>query len=403
MLNRCYRIVWHAASQTWQVVSELARGKIKSQITKVIAGFLFTGISYFAWAEDFILAKSENNNPYSEIAWHKEALDLESVNRMSSIVMLSRDGKIAVGEASEFIDENKVIVWSGENWQTKTYLSSLNEVGYDAVNFLSKDGNIIVWSSGYDATSISTGKNWQKKTSLGSLGTLDRWNIWASEDGKIIGGQNNQHQAIILSGENWQTVTVLGTLKDDNSGRSKIYTLSADGKIAGGQADYTANDDHMRAIIWSGENWQTKTALGTLRPDNRGGSRVRFLSADSKIAGGDTYINASELGINNEADIQTRAIIWSGENWQTKTDLGTLKSDNSGSSEIHAFSEDGKVVGGWADYDGEYKDNYRQAIIWSGENWQTKTSLGGLRADNIISFITALSADGKIAGGGGSK
>ncbi|MGQ0286488.1 ESPR domain-containing protein [Pasteurellaceae bacterium 22721_9_1] len=30
MLNRSYRIIWNAVQQTWQVASELAKGKVKS-------------------------------------------------------------------------------------------------------------------------------------------------------------------------------------------------------------------------------------------------------------------------------------------------------------------------------------------------------------------------------------
>ncbi|MCL9788474.1 hypothetical protein J4530_10080 [Neisseria subflava] len=59
------------------------------------------------------------------------------------------------------------------------------------------------------------------------------------------------------------------------------------------------------------------------------------------------------------------------------TDLGTLKSDNSGGSSASAISADGSVVIGHPDsiIDG-------RSIIWSGSGWQTKTELGTLRADN---------------------
>ncbi|WP_066805597.1 autotransporter domain-containing protein [Moraxella oblonga] len=86
------------------------------------------------------------------------------------------------------------------------------------------------------------------------------------------------------------TVTVvekkdLGTLKADNSSNSEVYALSSDGKVAGGEAEYD-NGNSDRAIIWSGENWAAKTDLGTLRADNSGRSIVRALSGDGKVAGG---------------------------------------------------------------------------------------------------------------------
>uniref|UniRef100_UPI001C3FC3A5 hypothetical protein n=1 Tax=Candidatus Regiella insecticola TaxID=138073 RepID=UPI001C3FC3A5 len=45
------------------------------------------------------------------------------------------------------------------------------------------------------------------------------------------------------------------------------------------------------------------------------------------------------------------AVIWSGDNWGTKTRLGTLKSDNSGKSLVRALSADGKIAMGISDTD----------------------------------------------------
>lgn len=45
--------------------------------------------------------------------------------------------------------------------------------------------------------------------------------------------------------------------------------LSADGKIAAGYSD-TDSKTIQHAVIWSGENWATKTDLGTFKADNSG-------------------------------------------------------------------------------------------------------------------------------------
>ncbi|MDP8079024.1 hypothetical protein [Phocoenobacter skyensis] len=127
---------------------------------------------------------------------------------------------------------------------------------------------------------------------------------------------------------------------------SKAQALSSDGTIAGGWSHYDNYNGIKRAIIWSGKNWQNKTDLGTLRSDNTGSSMVLALSSDGTIAGGRAY--------NDNHD--ERATIWSGKNWQNKTDLGTLNSDNTGYSEVQALSSDGTIAGGWANGGG--------AVLW---------------------------------------
>ncbi|WP_174889700.1 hypothetical protein [Candidatus Williamhamiltonella defendens] len=127
----------------------------------------------------------------------------------------------------------------------------------------------------------------------------------------------------------------LGTLRGNNSGDSEINALSADGKIAGGRAEHNSGDTH--AAIWFGHNWKDKLDLGTLSRDNSGHSEIKALSSDGKIAGG---------WASNNSDSGTHAAIWFGHNWKHKLDLGTLKRDNSGTSQVTALSADGKTVAG---------------------------------------------------------
>ena len=116
------------------------------------------------------------------------------------------------------------------------------------------------------------------------------------------------------------------------------------------------------------------TDLGTLKNDNSGRSGASAISGDgSVVVGGSFIIPNSLFGLTDP-----RATIWSGSGWANKTDLGTLKADNSGSSEANAVSGDGLVVGGWASND----NGEARGIIWSGSNWSTKTDLGTLKADN---------------------
>ena len=129
------------------------------------------------------------------------------------------------------------------------------------------------------------------------------------------------------------------------------------------------------------------TDLGTLRNDNSRTSEANAVNSDG----------SQVFGYAENDNGEKRAVVWSGSNWATKTELGTLKADNSGESEAKSLSGDGLVVGGWAQ-----NDNGRsRGIIWSGSNWTTKTELGTLKADNSgWATVNALSRDGSVAVGG---
>ena len=141
-----------------------------------------------------------------------------------------------------------------------------------------------------------------------------------------------------------------------------------------------------RAVVWSGSNWATKTDLGTLKADNTGSSGAFAVSGDGSLVFG----NAE----NDNGDIH--ATVWSGSGWATKTDLGTLKTDNSGQSVAYGVSDDGSVVVGTANKDnGEFS-----ATVWSGSGWSTKTNLGTLKSDNSgTSIARAASSDGSVVVG----
>ena len=178
-------------------------------------------------------------------------------------------------------------------------------------------------------------------------------------------------------------ITDLGTLRSDNSGNSQAYGFNSDGSIVVGSSDWDGGI-RVRATVWSGSNWATKTELGTLKSDNTGSSVARGANGDGSVV----------FGFSDwDGDGNSRAAVWSGSGWATKTHLGTLRTDNTGGSDAIAISSDGSVVVGSAD-----NDRSQRATVWSGSGWATKTDLGTLRTDNSgVSRVNAFSSDGKFA------
>ena len=256
-------------------------------------------------------------------------------------------------------------------------------------------GYVVINDNGETRAVVWSGSNWANKTELGTLKADNTGFSTAqavSGDGLVVGGvapnDNGESRGIIWSGSNWTTKTELGTLKADNSGGwVTVHALSRDGSVAVGSApsDFTLPLTG-RPIVWSGSNWATKTDLGTL------GSSNSLIGAASAVSDdGSTVVGA----VDND-NSERRAIVWSGSNWATKTDLGTLKSDNSGWSYASAVSGDGSLVFGEAKND----NGNTRATAWSGSNWSTKTDLGTLKADNTgESSALAASGDGSVVGG----
>ena len=185
-------------------------------------------------------------------------------------------------------------------------------------------------------------------------------------------------------------ITDLGTLKSDNSGSSYASAISGDGSVVVGGSlmipdSFGLTEPH--ATIWSGSGWGTKTDLGTLKTDNSGHSSATALSGDGLVVGGWASNDNGEQ----------RGIIWSGSNWTTKTALGTLKADKSGGAFVNALSRDGSVAVGSAENDRSYME---RPIVWSGSNWGTITHLGVLNDSyTLAGRASAVSDDGSIVVG----
>ena len=187
---------------------------------------------------------------------------------------------------------------------------------------------------------------------------------------------NSLHRPIVWSGSNWGTITHLGTLDIMGNLEGAAYAVSDDGSIVIGTVNASnPATGGIRTIVWSGSNWATKTNLGTLKSDNSGVSYARAASGDGSVVGGRAENNNGEV----------HATVWSGSGWSTKTDLGTLKTDNSGYSSVNAISADGNfAVGGAYNDNGDYRAavwNLRSFNIRAADAANTRASLSLLSAD----------------------
>ena len=204
-----------------------------------------------------------------------------------------------------------------------------------------------------------------------------------SAEGDNVDGRSN---AVVWSGSGWSTKTNLNLAHNSDIRRSSAaYGVSGDGSVVVGEA-YVNDTDDMHAVVWSGSNWASQTDLGTLTTDNS-----KYSSRNSRALAAN-HDGSVVVGYSRNDIDEQRAIVWSGRNWGTKTDLGTLKADNSGSSTAVAINRDGSMVVGWAD-----DDNGRYATVWSGSGWGTKTKLD--TPEDFSSSASSVSADGSVIGG----
>ncbi|VFP87583.1 Autotransporter beta-domain superfamily protein [Candidatus Erwinia haradaeae] len=288
---------------------------------------------------------------------------------MASILALSADGKIAGGYSTPLNkDSLHAVIWSGDNWKTATDIdiNRSNRAIVSEVSALSADGKIAGGHSSANdkdwlTGAIWSGDHWQTYTDIGMDIEHAKYPIYSgvsvlSGDGKVAGGymSRNRHasHAIIWSGDKWEKKTIVDGSSSDslfdktfNNSVSEVLALSFDGKVAGG---FNINDKkNPQATVWVGENWANKVNLGALTSDPSGESKVLSLSPDGSIAGGYSSVNGNSA--------VSHAIIWFDKNWKNKTDLGTLKNDLSGSSEILSFSPDGKIAFGESDSDDKVK------------------------------------------------
>lgn len=180
----------------------------------------------------------------------------------------------------------------------------------------------------------------------------------------------------------------------DNSGQN-VYGVSDLDK----QLD-TYNDSTSflwsRATHWGGTNYNTKTDLGTLRSDNKKSSAITAIAQDGKILAGRSKENR------NHAGDAFHAGIWSETNYDNKADLG-IDLPNWGTSAIYGLSDDGTVAVGRSFFDNLPVANSTtlgRATVWTAKDSQARIELGTLKTDNGgESRALAVSADGKVVVG----
>lgn len=201
------------------------------------------------------------------------------------------------------------------------------------------------------------------------------------------------------AGGNWQ-LTVLPTLNpaDPYTQRTPSFARSANfnGTVIVGQSPSADPIELSRAVVWQqkGGTWQAHD-LGTLRSDNSGSSGARSISTDGKVIGGQSVRDSRG----------TRPALWQrsrGGNWQKAVDLGTLRSDNEGDGVVEALNLDGTVAAGKTVNDRSPNMFIAdRAAVWqqTGGTWKA-TDLGTHRNDDSgSSVVQAINREGTVAAG----
>lgn len=316
-------------------------------------------------------------------------------DQYSLINAISADGSVAAGETSTAAYISRAVVWSGNNWGTKTELSSLKAdgSGRSLAYAISADGKIIGGMSDIDGHTgsqghgtIWSGSNWSTKTEILPLPGNDTSQILAlSDDGKVAGGWSAYpgFSPVIWSGPGWATSTALAKLNPADSSGIEVRALSADGSVAAGESG-------GRAAAWSGPGWTVVTDLGSMKTDGSGSSKVFAVSSDGQVIGGYAENNAGKY----------YATMWSGSGWTTKTYLENLDYSGFGYSNVYASQVQGLSADGKAAVGRISSSQGRKAVLWSGDHWSTVTILKGLREDDTGSTEAyAISRDGTVAAG----
>lgn len=327
--------------------------------------------------------------------------DLGSDTQTSKVNAISADGKILVGQ------QNGATIWQGRGYSK---LATLDDSTNSQAKALSADGKVIAgsitigegWNSQVKAV-IWSGNDFSTITQLGTLRADNKGQATVnalSSDGSIAVGSAQRNgnfdiSAIAWSGDNYDTKTELKSVGGDGNGEARA--ISADGSIIGGESEIDDQDPDMgdylrRATIWNLSDPTNPIALSTIN-ENDAGSRVTALSSDGKIAVGSIH---TKIEIDDIA--RERGAVWSGDNYANLTELkAAVEQENQATiSRANAISSDGTIIGGESSGLG----GYRRATIWSGENYAEVTDLGTLKSDNTgTSSVLALSADGKVATG----
>ena len=302
------------------------------------ASALAAGIT-FALATPVMAAQFEGFEPGAALT----EPDGITANDLSGGAVISGDGSVLA------MTKGNIFILHGNNW-SQFELPAVEGNAYA----MTQNGSIITGEFG-----VLTGENWSRQITLTGNGTSGTGRAITS-DGKTIAGSaayDGTFQATIWTGDNWANETNLGTVTNSGEGKSWAYAISDNGTVVVGSS-YNDVDVYKQAAVWSKKNnaWIGVT-IGTLTSDDKGESQANAISADGTIVVGNAATIANDLNTKHAA-------VWtgSGSTWNKAIDLGTLRSDDSGSSVAQAISADGTVVVGASRFDdSEYNSH---AVLW---------------------------------------
>ncbi|GHB41654.1 hypothetical protein GCM10007094_33900 [Pseudovibrio japonicus] len=267
---------------------------------------------------------------------------------------VSADGKVVVGVAdTDYNYHYHAFRWTVDGGMESLGTLSVNSFSNSEAYNISDDGSTIV---GYSDTGNSWyyhAFRWTEDGGMQDLGTLvttgDGYSkaYDVSADGsKVVGFANtDESKHAFLWDESTDEMEDLGTLEADpeNARVSEAYSISADGStvVGGSTFDGGTRTNEFRAFRWTRET--EMVSLGTLRTDGAGESTAWDVNFDGSVIVGQATTNSGEEqafrwfeGFGDDGDME---------------ELGTLKSDNTGTSVARSVSDDGTVVVGYSDTD----------------------------------------------------
>lgn len=240
---------------------------------------------------------------------------------------ISGDGSIAVGSSND-----KAIYWTSDGVAHDIGIAFGNRSHASAI---SSDGTFAV---GHTTVGLDTVSAWAyeiagsytvlPKTIFGGA-TKDASAHGVNSDGSVIVGvQSNGVLAngVVWSGLNWNTETNIGSLRGPGFS-SAAFGVSGDGTIVVGHS--ASENAATRPIYW--------TAGGGMHELSPGATDVG--SAQAISADGSTIIGIDSIGG------AAHAFSWTGVNYATATDLGSL---GGGIAVPYAVNADGSVIVGTA-------------------------------------------------------
>ncbi|WP_153115607.1 autotransporter domain-containing protein [Rhodocyclus tenuis] len=189
----------------------------------------------------------------------------------------------------------------------------------------------------------------------------------------------------------------LGVLPGGESGSSWARGVNAAGDVVVGWSDISGGDQHaFRWTLNAGSTTAgTMTDLGTLKSDNTGSSAACGVNANGDVVVGEATTASGD----------SHAFRWTlnagSTTAGTMTDLGTLAGGNTRDSVALGVNAAGTVVVGRAEIDNGDRHAFRWTLNAGSTTAGTMSDLGTLRADNAgLSFAYGVNAAGDVVVGG---